>query len=192
MADLDYQYIASLVEHARRGSSDAFAELYVATYQKQYRFACSYLRDEYLAQDAIQDTYMLVLRNISALKDANLFISWLNQITFRVCFKLQKKQKEKDEVVIYDYEELEKQPSDNLDPEEYVVRIDEHDFIIRQIMNLPFTESQIIILRYYNNLKIKNIARLMDMSSSSVKRYLASGRRKLKLLLNDEKGGEAG
>ena len=185
MADLDYQYIALLVKHAKKGSSDAFAELYTATYQKQYRFACSYLRDEYLAQDAIQDAYILALKNISALKDANLFIPWLNQITFRVCFKLQKKQKEKNNVIVYDYTDLEKQPSDDPEPEEYIIRIDEHEFIMRQIMNLPFTESQIIILRYYNNLKLRQISRLMDMSCSSVKRYLASGRRKLEYLLND-------
>lgn len=186
MVDLDYQYIASLVEYAKEGDSDAFAELYVATYQKQYRFACSYLKDEYLAQDAIQDAYMLVLKNIAALKDASLFISWLNQITFRVCFNLQKKlKKQQEEFVVYDYEDLERQPSDDLDPEEYIVKIDENDFIIRQVMNLPFTESQIIILRYYNNLKIREISRLMDMSGSSVKRYLASGRKKLELLLKN-------
>ena len=69
MMDLDYQYIASLVEHTKEGDSDAFAELYVATYQKQYRFACQYLRDEYLAQDAIQETYILVLKSINTLKD---------------------------------------------------------------------------------------------------------------------------
>ena len=32
MAELDYNYIAELVEHARTGDSDAFAELYAATY----------------------------------------------------------------------------------------------------------------------------------------------------------------
>ena len=50
MADLDYQYLAKIVTRAQAGDSDAFAELYAATYQKQYRFACKYLREEYLAQ----------------------------------------------------------------------------------------------------------------------------------------------
>lgn len=173
MSDLDYQYIASLVEYAKEGNSDAFAELYVATYQNQYRFAYSYLEDERLAQDALLDTYVLVLKNIAALKDANLFVSWLNQITFRVCFKLRKNKQIK-ENSIPEY--------DDLDPEEDMISIEGHDFIIRQVMKLPFTESQIIILRYYNHLEIKDISRLMDISRNSVKKYLSSGYKKLELL----------
>ena len=170
MADLDDPYIASLAEHARRGNSDAFAELYVTTCQKQYRFAYNYLKDEILAQDAIQAAYIFVLKNISALKDTALFLPWLNRTTFLACFRLQNTQ-----------------AADRPEPEECVVRVDEHDFLIRQILKLPFTESEIIILRYYSHLKIRNIAGLMELSRRSVKKYLASGRRKLKLLLNDEK-----
>ena len=39
--ELDYDYLAKLVERTQMGDSDAFAELYTATYQKQYRFAFS-------------------------------------------------------------------------------------------------------------------------------------------------------
>lgn len=187
MSDLDYQYIAALVSYAREGDSDAFAELYAATYQNQYRFACSYLGEEHLAKRAVRDTYLLALKNIAALKDANLFVSWLNQITFRVCFRL-RKEKQMEENRVVDYEELEKRPSDDLDPEEYVVSIDGRDFIIRQVMNLPFTESQILILRYYNHLEIREISRLMDMSRGSVKKYLSSGCKKLTLLKSEQRG----
>ena len=88
MAALDYKYIAKLVEKAQMGDSDAFAELYAATYQRQYHFAYRYLKDEYLAQDALQETYILALKNLSKLKDPTLVIAWLNQINFRVCFNL--------------------------------------------------------------------------------------------------------
>ena len=92
MAELDYQYLANVVKRAQAGDSDAFAELYAATYQKQYRFAYSYLKDEYLAQDAVQETYISVLKGLGKLKDPRLFVSWLNQISFRVCFQIQKRQ----------------------------------------------------------------------------------------------------
>lgn len=184
MADLDYQYIASLVERTKNNDSDAFAELYVATYQRQYYFAYNYLRDEYLAQDALQEAYIFVLKNIFSLKDSSLFISWLNQITFRICFNMQKKQKKlSEEMVDYDPEYLRSQKYRGIEPEEYIIQVDQKEFIIRQVLSLPFTESQIIILRYYNNMKLKEIASLLDMSLSSVKRYLASGRKKLNLLI---------
>lgn len=49
--ELDYDYIAKLVRKTQEGDSDAFAELYTATYQSQYRFAYQYVKDPYLAQD---------------------------------------------------------------------------------------------------------------------------------------------
>lgn len=56
--ELDYDYLAKLVERTQMGDSDAFAELYTATYQKQYRFAYQYTKDSYLAQDILQDVYI--------------------------------------------------------------------------------------------------------------------------------------
>ena len=65
MSSLDYKYIAQLVLRAQAGDSDAFVELYAVTYQRQYHFAYRYLKDEYLAQDALQETYILALKNLS-------------------------------------------------------------------------------------------------------------------------------
>lgn len=38
MDELDYDYLAKLVRRTQAGDSNAFAELYTATYKKQYRF----------------------------------------------------------------------------------------------------------------------------------------------------------
>lgn len=96
---------------------------------------------------------------------------------------MQKKQNgDSKELPIHDDGSLKEFDPESLNPEESAVQIDGQDFIIRQIMNLPFTESQVIILRYYNKLKIRDIARLMDLKSSSVRRHLANGCKKLKQL----------
>lgn len=49
MAELNYDYIAKLVRKTQAGDSDAFAELYTATYKKQYYFTYQYVKDSYLA-----------------------------------------------------------------------------------------------------------------------------------------------
>lgn len=88
MAELDYDYIAKLVKKTQVGDSNAFAELYAATYKKQYYFTYQYVKDAYLAQDILQEVFILVLKNIKSLKNPRLFISWLNQINFRVCYNV--------------------------------------------------------------------------------------------------------
>lgn len=183
MAELDYQYLASVVRRAKDGDSDAFAELYAATYQKQYRFAYSYLKDEYLAQDAVQETYITVLKSLDKLKDPRLFVSWLNQISFRVCIMIQKQQNRiNSETDLYSAT-MDQQVDDTQDPERQTVRLDEKQYLLKQVMALPFSESQAITLKYLNNMTIDEIADMMDISRSSVKRYLASGKERLSKIL---------
>lgn len=166
MPALDYSYMAELVVNAQGGDSDAFAELYAATYQKQYQFAYSYLKDEYLAQDALQETYIIALKEITKLKDPMLLVAWLNQINFRVCFQLHKKQKRYDAEMRGYYDDTEEgnkmalamsqaemSPSSDGNPEDMVVQVDSREYIMNQILKLPFTEAQVIILRFYRSLK---------------------------------------
>lgn len=198
MVVLDYNYLADLVVNAQTGDSDAFAELYAATYQKQYHFAYSYLKDEYLAQDALQETYILALRNISKLRDPMLLVAWLNQINFRVCYHLYKKQEQYNaELVGFENSDAESPQSQNTLPqadltvssaEDLIVKVDSQEYLMNQILNLPFTEAQVIILKFYRNLKYDEIAELMDISKSSVKRYLRSGKEHLGKVLQQQGG----
>ena len=85
---LDMTYIADLVRKAQAGDSNAFAELYIATCQKLYRFSCRYLQDKYLAQDALQETYIKALQHLNQLHEPTLAVSWLGQINMRVCYRM--------------------------------------------------------------------------------------------------------
>lgn len=181
MAELDYAYLASLVELAKSGSSDAFAELYAATYQKQYSFACCYLKDEFLAQDALQETYISALKNLSSLKEPKLFVSWLNQINFRVCYSMANRQaKYNREMQSFSEGDLNRVQSSAETPQEQLVRIDSEEYILQQVLALPYSESQTIFLHYYKNMKLDEIADMLEMSRSTVKRHLAEGRQRLK------------
>ena len=180
MAELDYNYIAGLVEQARTGDNDAFAELYAATYQKEYAFAYCYLKDEYLAQDALQETYILALKNLTTLKDPKLFVSWLNQINFRVCFGMANKQNRYNaETEAFSDGAADYAVSGGGTPEEQVVNVDSSNYLLQQVMSLPYSESQAIFLHYYKQLKIDEIAYLLETSRSTVKRYIASGKKRL-------------
>ena len=68
-------------------------------------------------------------------------------------------------------------------PEDEAVQSDSKEYIMNQVLKLPFTEAQVIILKYYRDMKHDDIARLMDMSRSSVKRSLISGMARLGKIL---------
>ena len=182
--ELDYDYLAKLVERTQMGDSDAFAELYTATYQKQYRFAYQYTKDSYLAQDILQDVYILVLKNIHTLKNPRLFVSWLHQITFRICFDTSQKMKRQEQDIQFDTSD-EKIPyhrcvdySTESNPEKYALTKDTQQQF-----------AQPIIMRYYNNMAIDEIADAMDCSRSTIKRRLHKGQKLLEAKLGKAKGG---
>lgn len=185
MASLDYTYIAHLVRRSQCGDNDAFAELYAATYQKEYQFAYQYLKNEQDAQDALQETYILAIKNLSQLKDPTLVVAWLNQINFRVCYSMVQKQARQNNEDIY-ANELEAKLPRAQNPEEQVILVDSKQYIMQQILKLPYTESQVILLKYYKSLPLDDIAYIMDLSRSTIKRYLKSGKARLKGLLQQD------
>lgn len=185
MAELDYDYIAQLVTQAQKGSSDAFAELYAATYRRQYQFACKYVKDVFLAQDILQETYILVLKNLSKLKNPRLFVSWLNQITFHVCFDANEKHMKQSSELSQDLETLDLKPAQRAsDPQQLFENIAGKQEMMDKILSLPPNNAQAIIMKYYNDMKLEDIALAMDVSRSSVKRYVSSGLKQLKKMLN--------
>lgn len=171
MAELDYNYIAELVERCGPGDADAFAELYASTYQKQYAFACAYLQDPYTAQDALLETYITALKHLGELKDAKLFVSWLSQINFRICYNTANRL----------LNEQGKPPSPTPLPENRQVVIQGKSYTMPSVMALPFSESQAIFLRYCRNMSVGEIADIMEIRPSAVRRYLSSGKNRLAL-----------
>lgn len=90
MAELDYEYFYDLQKKILNGDSDAFAELYSATYEQQYQFACTFTGDIYLAQDALKNLYCYVLEHIGQLIDSLQLIPWLDQVNFYTCCEMLK------------------------------------------------------------------------------------------------------
>lgn len=186
MPDFNHAYIGSLVIRSQANDSDAFAELYALTYRHIYNYAGHYLRDSFLAQDAVQETYISVLKNIKNIKDPSLFVAWLNQICFHVCFDMYKKNNRHYGDTSSELLEFMKDDYPKHNPEDSYEKKDEVQSLQNAIQALPFNEQQVIVMRYYNEMKLEEIAAALRCSRSSVKRYLASGRDRLKALLGKE------
>ena len=188
MKDPDYIYIGKLVMECWNDDNDAFAELYTLTCNKVYNYCYHYLRDSYLAQDAVQEIYISALQNIQKLNDPTLFIAWLNQICFHVCYDISSKQN-KNRYEFFDVNSeafafLQEECHDNMCPENAACIKSESEQLRTAIDSLPFNEQQIIIMHFFNEMKLQSIADAMSISLSSVKRYLASAQKHLRQLLN--------
>lgn len=172
MAGLDMQYIAELVAQAQGGDSNAFAELYAATCQSQYAFAQRLLGDEFLAQQALQNAYIDAIKKLYMLRDPMLVVVWLSRIMLQASFGIQAE------------ETGEKAPL-----ESRMLKIRGEEYSVRQVMTLPLGESQTLLLGGLCGMKTGEIAALLEMKRSDVRRCTRNGIRRL-AALSAGMGGE--
>ena len=74
-----------LVERARRGDHDAFAELAGAAISRLDSAAWLILRDQEQAKDAVQNALVRAWRDLPTLRDPDRFDAWLNRLVVRAC-----------------------------------------------------------------------------------------------------------
>ena len=184
MKEAHIAHIAGLVLRAKSNDSNAFAELYAMTYNKVYNYARHYLKDDFLAQDAMQEIYILALKNLNNLNDPTVFIAWLNRISFNVCYDMSKRlQQGNHSMPVSEILEIIEDEYIGFNPEANYQKKDEAIRVNQALDQLPFSEKQVLIMRFYNDMKLEDIAAAMDISKSSVKRYIASGQDRLKKIL---------
>lgn len=185
MANYNHRQIAMLVSlFVEENDSNAFAQLYGLTYNKIYNYACYYLKDTYLAQDALQEIYIQVMKKLPDLKEPELFISWLNTIAFHVCYDIAIR-KSKAEFSSSELLELLNFADSQNTPEEFCTKNAVRSLLKQAIDSLSLMEQQIIVLRYFNNLTMEEISKACSVSLSSIKRHHHAALKQMKKYLEE-------
>lgn len=185
MKEPNHLYIAGLVLRAQQSDNDAFAEIYALTYNKVYNFCRHYLRDDNLAQDALQEVYISALSNIQQINDPTLFVAWLNRISFNICYDLSRKRLNPESINSQEILDVLYDEHTEFNPESCMQKKDEISRIHQAVEALPFQQRQVITMRYFNDMKINEITNTLTLSRSTVKRYITAGLKALKILLKD-------
>ena len=162
-----------LVKKAVRGSKSAYGEL-IAEYQVYlYKTAFLYVKNEADSLDAVQECVMRGLLAIGKLKEPQYFKTWITRILLN-CIWQGKKQTQT--VALEEYRE---KGVENYLIEEKVDLYDDIDSLKEQY-------KTVVILFYFQELKIKEIARIMEIPEGSVKAYLYRAKKQLRRWLEGE------
>lgn len=141
------------------------------------RIAYSYLKQKQLAEDVAQDVFIKCYEKLDSFRNESSYKTWLIRITVNRCKDVLKSWSYKN-LYITDFFKL-KQTKSNL--EEYPSYIpDEKEAVSQQVMELPVKQREVIILFYYEEFSVGEIASLLKTNPSTVKTRLHRGRLKLK------------
>jgi RNA polymerase sigma factor (sigma-70 family) len=171
-----------LVRRFQNGSTEAFDLLYEK--YKNQALRCIYLitNSRYDCEDIVQEAFVKTYLCISELKDASQFKSWFFQILYRTAWRyMKKKAKEMPLEEIEKHIENPKQVS-SLDE---IMQAETKSLIKQEIEKLDIKHRTVIVLYYYNELSIAQIAKIVGCFEGTVKSRLANARKKLRVLLQD-------
>ncbi|MCY6369736.1 sigma-70 family RNA polymerase sigma factor [Clostridium ganghwense] len=162
-----------LVMRAQKGDDDAFYKL-ICTYKCElYKIAYSYLNNEQDSLDAIQETTYRAYKNISKLRTPQYFKTWLIRILINYCSdELNQNKKLK---LIKHQSNIQNKQYDNSNIE-----------AVELLDSLKPDYKKIILLKYFHDFTLRDIAQIMKKPEGTVKTWLYKALKQLKNILIEE------
>lgn len=186
---MDYLRIAHLVKEFRRGDRSAFDKLYSLLYKSQIGLADSLVKDHYIAEDIVQESFMYAFSNMNSLEDPTAFVRWMNRITYCNCVKslresIRRKSSEDNiDSYIESNEEAKQEPLlSSAAEEEYIMQEKRMD-IQSAIRSLEPDTQALLYFRFYSGFRESEIAEIMGIPLGTVKSRLSNSKKKLKKTL---------
>ena len=151
-----------------------FSRLYDSNRKELYRYCfklCGNIED---AQDLMQQTYLRAWENFDRLYDEN-FSAWLYSIAKNIFLNSLRKSKHES---VEEYPEI---PDNSQNPEFIAEKRDIGRILLKALKNsLSPVQRMTIILYYYDEKSVSEIANIMQVSENTVKSRLFNARKKLR------------
>ena len=154
-------------------------QIYNEAYKAVYWTAMAFMKNEADAEDIVQDTFVALIESYDSIKDKSKVTSWLKKTAANKCLdriKLSKTDTMEDQF----FEGVEAVPEDFL-PDSIVESVDERKIVMNIINNsLSDDIRRTLILFYFDEMSIKEIAVLLGVPEGTVSRRLNFARNKIK------------
>jgi RNA polymerase sigma factor (sigma-70 family) len=158
--------VRDLVVRAREGDHDAFSELAARAIGRLTGAARMILRDEYSAQDAVQDTLLEAWRSLPGLRDPDRFDPWLRKLLVRACFSRVRRMRGRSQF------EIRLTPADEPSVASTDREVAIHDQLERGLARLSADQRAVVVLVYYLDLPLADAAQAMGIPLGTTKSRL--------------------
>ena len=135
------------------------------------RLAYSYMKNIHDAEDAVQDAFLQLLKNIDIFESEDHKKHWLICVTRNFCKNKLKSAWFKKHVELTDMPYYDEYKDSN---------------VLRQVIKLPLKYREIIHLYYYEGYSTVEISNIVDRKQATVRSLLSRGRTMLKKELKEE------
>ena len=174
-----------LVVRAQQGDQRAFESLTVAHHARLFRVANCLLRDRGLAEDATQQAYLDIWRNLQRLRDPTKFEGWSYRLLVHACYA---EARHRPDWVSDDKVPAKQEPRA---ADDYAAVLD-REALDRGFARLPMDHRAVLVLRYLLDMTPAEVARTLGITRWSVYMRLRRAEDAMRAALEaDARGTEA-
>lgn len=177
-----------IIQRVKSGDLQAFELLFERYKAKAVRTVYLMTGDIHITEDIVQEAFTTCYLSLHTLKQPQYFKTWFFKLLTRIAWRVMKKERGiiPTETVGELVEIASLQEGTSLNEMDQAT---EADFIYSQILKLDYKLQTTLILYYYNELTVKEIAKVMGCLEGTVKSRLYTGRKQLKLHLTKQEEG---
>ena len=169
--------LADLLERCRTGENEAIVILIARFQAWAIDFAATLLHDTSLAEDAVQEAFVIALQRLPELQNPAAFPGWFRQILRTQINRMNRKRCE--EQLPEGFEPSDKQIS----PGEYAQQVELRHHVRKALRDLSPAEHETVELFYLHEHSCAEISDILQIPKGTVKRRLHDARKRLRGIL---------
>lgn len=135
------------------------------------RLCYLYLHDVQLAEDAVQETFLKAYSTLERFRGEASAKTWLTRIAMRTCC---------DMLRTFWYRRMDRRVTPEMLPDCAGEAAEEESALTLAVMNLPHREREVILLYYYQDMNVSEIAKALGVTQPTVSYRLKHAREKLR------------
>jgi RNA polymerase sigma factor (sigma-70 family) len=159
-----------------------FSILYRRYANKVYGKCISILKNDAEARDAMQDIFVKIMLNLGNFGEKSQFSTWVYSITYNYCIDTIRKKKKEKTMFSEDIERAPDVAADEV-PDQFLMEMDIKNLKV-VLEALPDSDRLILIMKYHDDMSIKEIADILGKTESAVKMKIKRAKEKAKELFD--------
>lgn len=165
-----------LIKLAIKGDKEAYTSLIIEYKEYLYKMAFLYVKNEDTALEVLHETVYRGFLHVHKLKSSSFFKTWITRIVINVSLDILKKTNNieclKEDIPLVN--------------EKKILSIEERLDLYNAIDLLKENYKTVIIMMYFNDMRIKEISKVMEIPENTVKTYLNRAKKALGELLKED------
>lgn len=173
------------IRRFQQGEKQAFQQIYEQYYKRVYYLALKISRNQADAKDIAQDTFVQMQKSLGSLKDPKLFDQWMHRIVISKASDLFRKNKTSsfpEEHVVF---QVSKEERNYMLPEASMHMHSDQEVLKHFLEQLDEKYQLVLLLSYFSNMKIRDIAKTLEIPEGTVKSRMNTGKEQLRVLIEN-------